>query len=305
VNAADTKVEDAKVVEELRGERDMLLRSLEDLDREHDAGDLSDKDYELLRDRYTARAASVLRALEEHSNDRFLKDPEKGALGDHRTEDGRNEDRRSDDPAEVAKSPDDTESSLQKRSKLLRVRRRWRVAIVCALVVVIALSVGLVVRGASSRLPGETETGSVRLSPQQQLQRTLAQAETLESNGNSAQALKLYQQVLKQSPDQELALSESGWLEFEAGVDARNASLLSKGQEAEEKAETVDPNGFGPHLYLGSMYLVEGQKTMAVDEYKEFLADDPPAAVVDDASTYIDRAYEESGLPAPTLSAGG
>jgi tetratricopeptide (TPR) repeat protein len=304
LNAAGTRVEDTKVAEELRGERDMLLRSLEDLDREHDAGDLSDKDYETLRDRYTVRAASVLRALEENSANRDLKHPDKGALAGDSTEDGRNEDRR-DDSTEVAKSPDDTESDLQKRSKLLRVRRRWRVAIICALVVVIALSVGLVVRGASSRLPGETETGSVRLSPQQQLQRTLAQAETLESDGNSAQALKLYQQVLKQSPDQELALSESGWLEFEAGVDARNASLLSKGQEAEEKAETVDPNGFGPHLYLGSMYLVEGQKTMAVDEYKEFLADGPPAAVVDDASTYIDRAYEESGLPAPTLPAGG
>jgi tetratricopeptide (TPR) repeat protein len=305
VNAADTKVEDTKVLEELRGERDMLLRSLEDLDREHDAGDLSDKDYEMLRDRYTARAASVLRALEENASNSNQKHPEKGALGDHRTEEAHNEDGLSDDSAEGARSPDDTESDLQKRSKLLRVRRRWRVAIVCALVVVIALSVGLVVHGASSRLPGETETGSVRLSPQQQLQRTLAQAETLESEGNSAQALKLYEQVLKQSPDQELALSESGWLEFEAGVDARNASLLSKGQEAEEKAETVDPNGFGPHLYLGSMYLVEGQKTMAVDEYKKFLADNPPASVVEDASTYIDRAFEESGLPAPTLPAGG
>ena len=49
---------------ELDDERSFLLRSLEDLEREHDAGDLSERDYAVLRDRYTARAAAVLRSLE-------------------------------------------------------------------------------------------------------------------------------------------------------------------------------------------------------------------------------------------------
>jgi tetratricopeptide (TPR) repeat protein len=48
------------------GERDesttFLLQSLRDLEREHDAGDLSDEDYVALRDDYTARAAAALRA---------------------------------------------------------------------------------------------------------------------------------------------------------------------------------------------------------------------------------------------------
>ena len=57
--------------DELRGERDVLLASLEDLERERDAGDLSEEDYALLRGRYTARAAEVLRALEETSVPRF------------------------------------------------------------------------------------------------------------------------------------------------------------------------------------------------------------------------------------------
>jgi tetratricopeptide (TPR) repeat protein len=43
-------------------EREFLLRSLEDLEREHDAGDLADDDYQALRDDYTARAAALLRA---------------------------------------------------------------------------------------------------------------------------------------------------------------------------------------------------------------------------------------------------
>ena len=49
----------------LEEQRDFLLRSLADLDREHDAGDLDDTDYDALRDEYTARAAEVLRAVED------------------------------------------------------------------------------------------------------------------------------------------------------------------------------------------------------------------------------------------------
>lgn len=48
----------------LEDQREFLLRSLEDLEREHDAGDLDDVDYETLRDDYTARAAEVLRAID-------------------------------------------------------------------------------------------------------------------------------------------------------------------------------------------------------------------------------------------------
>ena len=44
----------------LQDERDMLFTSLEDLEREHDRGELSDEDYALLHDRYTVRAAKVL-----------------------------------------------------------------------------------------------------------------------------------------------------------------------------------------------------------------------------------------------------
>lgn len=49
---------------ELEEERDFLLRSLDDLERERAAGDLDDDDYSTLKDDYTARAAEALRALE-------------------------------------------------------------------------------------------------------------------------------------------------------------------------------------------------------------------------------------------------
>jgi tetratricopeptide (TPR) repeat protein len=50
----------------LEEQRDFLLRSLEDLEREHDAGDVDEQDYTSLRDDYTARAARVIRAIEAH-----------------------------------------------------------------------------------------------------------------------------------------------------------------------------------------------------------------------------------------------
>jgi tetratricopeptide (TPR) repeat protein len=49
---------------ELEEQRDFLLGSLEDLEAEHEAGDVDEGDYDALRDDYTTRAAAVLRALE-------------------------------------------------------------------------------------------------------------------------------------------------------------------------------------------------------------------------------------------------
>ena len=50
---------------ELEEERRFLLRSLDDLEREHEAGDVDEHDFEVLRDGYTARAARVLRAIDD------------------------------------------------------------------------------------------------------------------------------------------------------------------------------------------------------------------------------------------------
>ncbi len=52
-------------VDELFEERDFLLRSLDDLERERAAGDLDDADYRTLKDDYTARTAAVLRAIDD------------------------------------------------------------------------------------------------------------------------------------------------------------------------------------------------------------------------------------------------
>ncbi|MBA2386613.1 MAG: hypothetical protein H0V69_05910, partial [Acidimicrobiia bacterium] len=52
---------DADALADLEEERRFLLRSLRDLDREFEAGDVERDDYDTLRDDYTVRAATVLR----------------------------------------------------------------------------------------------------------------------------------------------------------------------------------------------------------------------------------------------------
>jgi tetratricopeptide (TPR) repeat protein len=51
----------------LEEERDFLLRSLSDLEREHEVGDVDDEDFEGLKDAYTSRAAIVLRAIADRN----------------------------------------------------------------------------------------------------------------------------------------------------------------------------------------------------------------------------------------------
>ncbi|HYZ97739.1 MAG TPA: hypothetical protein VE575_03240, partial [Acidimicrobiales bacterium] len=64
--ATATRGLDPDALAALEEQRDFLLRSLEDLEREHDAGDVDDHDYAALKDDYTARAARTIRAIEAH-----------------------------------------------------------------------------------------------------------------------------------------------------------------------------------------------------------------------------------------------
>jgi hypothetical protein len=56
---------DPDVLAALEEERSFLLRSLDDLEREHDAGDVDNIDYVALKDDYTARAAAVIRSIDQ------------------------------------------------------------------------------------------------------------------------------------------------------------------------------------------------------------------------------------------------
>lgn len=56
-------------------ERDFLLRSLDDLERERAVGDVTDDDYRALKESYTARAATVLRELDADESASVVDEP--------------------------------------------------------------------------------------------------------------------------------------------------------------------------------------------------------------------------------------
>jgi tetratricopeptide (TPR) repeat protein len=265
---------------ELDDERTFLLDSLEDLERERAAGDLSDADYEVLRDRYTRRAAEVLRALDRGDG-----------TGDEGTEARR-------PGVEPGSQPEGTADVVTSRP---RRRRRRRTLVAGLLVLLAALAVTVVLTRSGTRLPGETATGSVDLSHASQVRRTLAQAETLEAQNDAPGAVRLYEQVLTQDPTQPDALTQLGWLEFEAGAAAHDAAVLEKAQRLEEEAQHVAPRAYAPHLYLGSMLLAEGDDTGAVAQYRQFLADSPPPDEVRAAQQLIDKAFTAAHQPVPAL----
>jgi hypothetical protein len=183
-----------------------------------------------------------------------------------------------------------------------RRRRRRSLLVGGLLLIVAAVAVTLVVRQTASRLPGQTATGSVSLSPGAQLQRTLVQAETLQASGSATEALHLYDEVLAQDPTQPVALAQAGWLEYEAGAKSGDASVLSQAQTTEEAAVAAAPASYAPHLYLGSMFLAEADAGAALVQYRQFLADDPPAAEVRLAKPFITQAAQRSHQPVPAMS---
>ncbi|HLN42767.1 MAG TPA: hypothetical protein VK215_09955 [Acidimicrobiales bacterium] len=267
---------------ELYDERSFLLDSLEDLERERAAGDLSDVDYEVLRDRYARRAAEVLRAL-DHDDDADLRGTGARVPG-----------------AEPEWRPEVTPDAASPPPRRRR-RRRRTLLVLGLLALAAAVAVTLVVARSGTRLPGETETGSVDLSRAAQLRRTDAQAETLEASGDAAGAVRLFDQVLAEDPVDPDALTQLGWLEFEAGAAAHDAAVLEKAQQLEESALRVAPGAYAPHLYLGSMLLAEGDDSGAVGQYRQFLADGPPQGEVRAARQFIDEAFKGAHLPLPAL----
>jgi hypothetical protein len=279
---------------ELEEERAFVLRSLEDIEAERAAGDLSDDDYRELRDAYTARAASVLKAI----------DGAPAGLPTGRPALSQEDQPAPGDGALPGRDGQGGPGSAQPASATRRRKHRRLLATCGATCIVAGAALALVLVFTGDRLPGDTATGSATLGTAARVNRELAQAETLESHGDVLNALKLYQQVLAADPSQPEALAESGWLEFEAGVQAKSGTLLSQGQQTEEAAVQAATGAWAPRLYLGSMLLAEGNSSAAVDEFRQFLADNPPAAKVTAALPYLVKAFSALGQPLPPLPAG-
>ncbi len=263
--------------------RQFVERSLADADAEFLAGDLSDRDYLLLRRRDMRRLAaldSVTRTpAVAHST---LTAPAGSVAVAERPE------------------PQGRDAGTPVRTPAPRRRRSWWF-LAGAVISFAGALVLAVVLFSSSRLPGQTATGNIALSPSQQTARTLGQAATLENEGQVADAAQLYESVLTAHPDNVVALAQMGWLEYRTGVAGSSASLLTDARAKLEKATRLGPGDYAAHLYLGTVLLQQdGAAAGAVAQYRQFLADRPPPSVVGEAAAELRTAYGRAGVPLPT-----
>jgi cytochrome c-type biogenesis protein CcmH/NrfG len=153
---------------------------------------------------------------------------------------------------------------------------------------------------ASNRAPGQTITGSITLSQGQQIAQTLSEAASEVNDGELGQAAQLYQSVLTKHPDNEVALAQLGWLEYETGVHGASTSLIDDARAKLDRAVQLDPTDYAARLYLGTFLLDQDHDAAgAVAQYRDFLADGPPSSLVAQAAPEVRQAYQQAGVAVP------
>jgi cytochrome c-type biogenesis protein CcmH len=280
--------EDRELTPEVAEERrHFLTQSLDDADAEYLAGDLSDKDYLALRQRDMTRLAAL-----------DVKAPASSASGQLGPDSATvaTELRPSDETASAA--PDQPAVRADSPRKVRSKKSWWFLAgavvsIGAALVVAVSLS-------ASNRAPGQSATGSFAETAQQKVEETLAEAASLENSGDLGKAATDYQSVLKTHPDNEVAVAQLGWLEYELGQTGKSPSLITDGRAKLNRAVALDPNDYAARLYLGTLLLQQdGDAAGAVAQYGKFLAESPPAALLKQAAPELRAAYQKAGVALP------
>jgi hypothetical protein len=253
----------------LTDEREFLRRSLEDADREHDAGDLSDEDHAVLVARDSSRLAEVEAALD--------------ALG----------------PETAAPPPGDRERP--ERAPI----SAWRWVGIAAACLLIAAGAGiLVVHFVQARQPGQASSGSVSLSQAQQIEQQLQQAQTQNNKGDTSAAIQLYDEVISEDPTNPAALAYSGYLKWNVGTEAHVAAVVRVGRAEIEKSVRVAPSYYQGHLFDGLvLYNEDHNAAAAVTQFDDFLADDPPAAELPQVAPLVAGAYSAAGVPVPAAFA--
>ena len=266
----------------LTDEQDFLRRSLDDAHREHEAGDLSDDDYDVLVSRDSARLAEV--------------EAELAALGPEAA----------DPEAEPATSAS-TESSDVDATPRPPMAMWRKVGIAMSCLFIAAGVVILVVHFVQARQPGQASSGGITVSQAQQIEQQLAQAASLASAGglkNDQAALVLYNDVLSADPSNPAALAGAGWLMWNLGTASHVAAYTEDGRSEVTRAVHVAPTFYQGHLYLGLILANEDHNNAAaVVQFDEFLADNPPSNELPVVAPDVDPSYLAVGKPVPAALA--
>lgn len=230
---------------ELEVERDSLLRRLRELDDEHAAGGLDEIDYQNLRDDYTARAAEVLRRL-----DAAVAGP---------SQDGPSQD-----------GPQVGVVGAASRPGRRGVRRR---------LVAGALVLGVVAGGAgyalaSSKPRGATDEVSGSL-PEGSVDR-ITRAQLLVSEGEILAAVRVYDDLLKDDPENPVALAQRGWL-----LSRVDPKLIDSGLAGIERSISLEPDYAEAHFFRGMiLWRAKGDPAGAVESFQRAIDSRPPPEVL-------------------------
>jgi hypothetical protein len=261
----------------LTDEREFLRRSLDDADREHEAGDLSDEDHAVLMARDSTRLVEVEVEL-------ATLDPA---------------------PPESAESADSAALVEPPPSAVVLERvpmpwwRRLAIAAACGLIVVGVVI--LVVHYVQARQPGQASSGSVSVSQAQHIEQQLQEALAANNKGDKGGALLLYDAVLSEDPSNPAALAAAGYLQWNLGSASHVASLVRIGRAEIETAVNDAPTYYQAHLFYG--LVLENQDhndAAAVTQFNDFLADGPPSAELAQVAPLVAPAYRATGRPVPS-----
>lgn len=242
---------DVQANDSLQREREFLLRSIDDLESEHSAGNIDDESYEVLRDDYTARAAAVLRAID----------------GTGTVE--------SDAPPVSA------------RRRWLTGVAIVGFAALAGTLLASALGArlpGQTVTGNTPQAVSKKSAGAALAKAAREQPNNLAAqltyARYLDSNHQPTAAQKAYEAAVKLAPNDADALSASAWFLYRVAVsandDASRQLLLQTAKTRLDHAVEVDPKFPDAHVFRGVvLFRAFNDAEHAVPELQQYLVDQP------------------------------
>src|SRR5262245_6130392 len=271
--------------DQLERERDFLLRSLDDLERERDKGTIDDESYDRLHADYTARAAAVIRALRDGIDSRPVAPP------------------------------------TSKRRRLLTIGAIVGFAVIAAVALAAALGArhsGETSSGNSNQTPSGTISMADRIDRLQRavdanpddLASRLLLARFLEAQGNLHGALQQYDEVLQRNPSSAEAEAQAGriiYLTAEAAVkDAPDQveSLVQQSRTRLDHAVSLDPQYADARFFRAIVLANEyGDFAAAQSDLQRYLILAPNGAFAASARDLLAQVTNAiDGTPIPTTA---
>lgn len=255
------------VLASLESERDFLLRSIKDLESEREAGNLDDARYRELKDDYTARAAAVLRSIEE----------------------GRD--------ADPAPPP------VPKKRKLLTGGAILAFVVVAAL----ALAAATGGRREGQTATGNAQSGDTRQAALEQQVKDhpddpaahLVYARYLLEVQDWTEAVKQYLIAAKLDPKNPEANAYAGWMLFQV---ATNAEPTQKGELTSNALDRLDLAVAASDTYPDAFFfrgMVKfrgiGDAKGAVPDFERFLTLVPEGPLNENVKAVLDQARQQAG----------